>query len=165
MKKVWIVMLVVASVLLVGCGSNSSSESSQSEVNTYNSSKEVDELSVGERKDLEQETLEYMQTGLGETFEISLNEEEKEFYFLPNNQPFIDEVDRIIAGDLPTDEWDQLVSNFVSYNNAIATDGLVDYSFHILNPYNPDRTMVLIYKGELLYDGVNEAIQRGYSGN
>lgn len=161
MKKLLVSMLMIGSLLLVGCASHDSS-SNVDTVNSTEASVQVDTLSAEQIKAGEQKMLEIYENDFGGNFEVSFNEENKAFYLLPTNRLLINEINQVINGQRDVEEWATMIRSICNYSQGMEDGGLSGYSVELLNPYNNSRTLVLIMDGKLLSDSVADSVGYQY---
>ena len=85
-------------------------------------------------------------------FQVSYNEKEKSFIFIPINTTFNKDLADMMNERLPLDEWYNVLEGL--RNLSISTEEKLGggYSHAIMNPYNAENILLLIKDGTVLLD-------------
>lgn len=105
---------------------------------------------------LEQLMLTIMQDNFKGIADVTFNAENKAYIILPTDDGFTQELFGVINGALPKDSWNGLLESSKDMSNAIKEQVGPGYQVHMLNPTNPDNTILSLMDGIVFYDAVNQ---------
>lgn len=172
-KLLSLLMIIAFSIGLVACGDEDVNEvekdksENQTEVE-FNDAEKV-EIENKEREEerrakaeqeareneimlLEDKALELMEDNLGDIADIEFNRDEKLFSINMTNDEVIHELAMVFSGELSIDNWHGLVDSMQEMASSINSLLGGGYTVELLNPSNANRSLLVIYDGEVSYD-------------
>lgn len=100
----------------------------------------------------EQLALALMKENMGDSTEITFDQEKKYFTIYPKDEQFAIELANILAGKLPKDDWVYLLESMVFLNKEQEKVLGKGYSIVMLNPMDKTKVIALVSDGKVVYD-------------
>lgn len=120
------------------------------------SSQLVESTNTFDQEFLEDMALNIMEDNLSSQAEIDLNRELKVFTITPTDPQFTQALVMVAEGVNGEDDW-----NFMVYSLSDLSESMTEllgegYSLSLINPANPEKQLLLLSDGQVLYDVFNE---------
>lgn len=161
MKKLLTMFLIITGLVgLVGCSEEAVKEPAKEEpkVEEKEVEKEVSEAPA------ETETDEYaldsdfimqtMENSFGDMMDIEYDEKEKIFNMSVIDDDLALAIAMSMSGEMSLSYWNDFVDSVANFNMTMGEG----YSITLENPANPDKIILVITEGVVLYDAISESL-------
>lgn len=97
-----------------------------------------------------------MQKEYGDSADAYYDKENDVIAIKPTDEEFEDEMIAVIDGDESEHDWNKLTNSIDDLSETIYEDCHIKTPIAIVNPENTDKVLYMSYKGESVYDVMND---------